>query len=210
MNKKTILLDVDDVVCFSGYLEAVNAFLNTNYVIDDFSEYYIDATAIPKDRYEEFNNFMKNWNLYDNPNILPGAIDTIKKLNEYYDIYICSSCINPFNVNGSGKLFYDKYNFLVNTLPFINPDKFIFTNSKNIIKADIQIDDRLVNLNNDIETKILFPAYHNKNISNTELDRLGVIRAGYDWRYGWLEVNNILLSEYNKNKCSTKKLKIER
>ena len=31
MKKKDLLLDVDEVICFSGYLEAVNDFLNTNY-----------------------------------------------------------------------------------------------------------------------------------------------------------------------------------
>ena len=34
--KKKILLDIDEVFCFSGYLELVNEFLNTNYTIDDF------------------------------------------------------------------------------------------------------------------------------------------------------------------------------
>ena len=44
--KKKILLDIDEVFCFSGYLELVNEFLNTNYTIDDFTEYYIDEVAI--------------------------------------------------------------------------------------------------------------------------------------------------------------------
>ena len=35
MNKKTILLDVDEVICFGGFLDAANEFLNTSYVIDD-------------------------------------------------------------------------------------------------------------------------------------------------------------------------------
>ena len=48
--KKKILLDIDEVFCFSGYLELVNEFLNTNYIIDDFTEYYIDEAAISKDR----------------------------------------------------------------------------------------------------------------------------------------------------------------
>ena len=48
MNKKSILLDVDEVICFSGFLEAVNEFLNTSYVIDDFKVYerkwaYVDV-----------------------------------------------------------------------------------------------------------------------------------------------------------------------
>ena len=96
MDKKRILLDVDEVICFSGFLEAVNEFLNTSYVIDDFKDYYIDEVAVPKERFDEFNEFLKGRNMYENAHILPGAIETIEKLNEEYDIYICSSCVNPF------------------------------------------------------------------------------------------------------------------
>ena len=63
--KKTLLLDVDEVIVFSGFLEAINEFLGTDYVIDDFSEYYIDSVVIPSDRMDEFNEFLRNRNLYD-------------------------------------------------------------------------------------------------------------------------------------------------
>ena len=46
--KKSILLDVDEVVCFPGFLKAANDFLGTDYKIDDFSDYYLDSVAIPK------------------------------------------------------------------------------------------------------------------------------------------------------------------
>ena len=89
-----------------------------------------------------------------------------------------------------------KYEFLRKELPFINPRNFIFTNAKNIINADVQIDDRLINLkNNNIRIKILFPSYHNKEISDQELIDNNVIRAGYDWKTGWNEVEKILLSK---------------
>ena len=66
-------------------------------------------------------------------------------------------------------------------------------NTKNLFKADIQIDDRLSNFDNEIETKILFPSYRNKNISDNELKQNGVIRAGYDWKNGRNEIEKILL-----------------
>ncbi len=131
--------------------------------------------------------------MYENAQILPYAHEVLKALSCVYDIYVCSSCINPFNITGSGKLFANKYNFLIDTMPYINPEHFIFTSAKHLFKADIQIDDRLSNFDESIETKILFPSYHNKTIQNAELAKKGVIRAGYDWRLGWLEVANILL-----------------
>lgn len=194
--KKDLLLDIDEVFCFSGFLDAINDFLGSNYVIDDFSDYYMDEAVIPKERFDEFNEFLNKRNLYENAHILPHAIEVLKELNEIYNIYICSACINPFNITGSGRLFADKYNFLIAQMPFIKPENFIFTNAKHLIRADVQIDDRLSNLDEQIETRILFPSYHNKNISDDELIKKGILRAGYDWRTGWLEVANILLEPY--------------
>lgn len=205
MKKKTLLLDIDEVFCFCGFLEAVNEFLGTNYEIDDFTNYYIDEAAIPKERMEEFNNFIKGKNMYENPFILPGAIEGIRALSEEYDIYVCSSCINPFDIENSGRRFADKYDMLLKYLPFLDPGHFIFTSAKHMFKADVQIDDRLSNFDESIETKILFPSYHNKDITDEELASKGAIRAGYDWREGWANVLNILLS-----KDTIKRLKLQR
>lgn len=193
MEKKSVLLDVDEVVCFPGFLNAVNEFMGTSYVIDDFTDYYIDDVAIPKEYFKDFNEFLNKRNIYNDAVVLPNAIETIEKLNDLYNIYICSSCINPFDIYGSGRLFKDKYEFLINTLPFIKPEHYVFTNAKHLFKANVQIDDRLSNLDSDIETKILFPSYHNKNITDEELERKGVIRAGNDWRNGWEEISKILI-----------------
>ena len=192
--KKKILLDVDEVICFSGFLEAVNEFMGTNYVIDDFKDYYIDEVAVPKEKMNDFNEFVSSRNMYNNPHMLPNAVEVIKELNEVYDIYICSACLNFFNPKESGFFFKYKFDFLIDKLPFLKPENFIFTNAKHIFKADIQIDDRLSNLDNEIETRILFPSYHNKEITDTELQEKGIIRAGYDWRDGWNEIRNILMS----------------
>ena len=195
MEKKNVLLDVDDVICFAGFLDYANEFMNTNYEIDDIKTYYIDDTIIPQNKIKEYNKFLNSKNIYENAHILPNAIESIKKLSEYYNIIICSACINPYDVENSGKYFKDKYDFLIKTLPFLKPESFIFTNTKNIIKADIQIDDRVSNLVNDIPIKILFPSYHNKEIADEYLSSKNIIRAGKDWRTGWQNVLNILIKE---------------
>ena len=192
--KKIILLDVDEVICFSGFLEVSNEFMGTNFDIDYFTDYYIDEVLVPKERFDEFNKFLLGKNLYENAKLLPNGVRVIEKLNKYYDIYPCTSCINPFDLNGSGKLFKDKYDFLLKTIPFIRPQNFIFTDTKNLFKADIQIDDRIQKLeSSDVKIKILFPSYHNKSISDEELKEKNIIRAGYDWREGWNNIEKILL-----------------
>lgn len=191
---KSILLDVDEVITFSGFLPAVNDFLGTNYEIDDIEDFYIDRTLIPTDRIEEWQKFMQGRNFYENPELLPNSIEVIEKLNQEYEIYICSSCVTRLNLAGSGRMFTDKYNFLIKYLPFLDPEHFIFTSVKHLFKADIQIDDRVNNFDNDVKMKILFPSYHNKGFSDEELREKGIVRAGRDWRTGWKEVEKLLLA----------------
>ena len=114
MAKKKLLLDIDEVVCFCGILQAVNDFMGTNYVIDDFTDYYIDEVAIPKEYFNDFNEFLSHRNLYEVPDLLPKAIETLQRLNEHFDIYVCSSCLNPLDLENSGRIFQDKFNFLRN------------------------------------------------------------------------------------------------
>lgn len=140
-----------------------------------------------------------DYNLYDYAEIFPGAYDTLKDLNEVYNVYLCSVCVNPFLIQNSGRFFMDKYNFLIKNFPFLDPNKFIFTNTKNMIEADIQIDDRLNNLQGGVETKLLFTSYHNKEISNEELEKSNVIRVGTTTSNGWSDIRNILLEEKETN-----------
>ena len=196
MKKKSILLDVDEVICFSGYLELVNEFLHTNYTIDDFEEYYIDTVAIPDDQKPQFYQFIRTKDQYANRETLPGALDAIKSLSRYYDIYICSDCISTFDIDDSGRIFKNKFDYLHKLIPedVIPVKNYIFTGAKNMCIADIQIDDLVSNLNTKIPIKILFPSYHNKNVSEDELKAKKIIRAGYDYHTGWQNVCKILLS----------------
>ena len=204
MEKKVLLLDVDEVICFPGFIDAINEFMKTSYVIDDFKDYYLDEVAVPKGLMDEFNRFVNRINLYENAHIIPGAIETIKKLCEVYDVYICSSCVNPFDIEGSGRIFKDKYDFLIRTLPFIEPTHIILTSAKHLFKADIQIDDRLSNLDDSIPVKILFTSYHNKDIEDTVLKERGIVRAGDDWRNAWKAIENILLNKELERNNRTK------
>ncbi|MDE6292531.1 MAG: hypothetical protein K2L98_02490 [Bacilli bacterium] len=201
--KKSLLLDVEEVIFFGGFLQAVNDFLQTNFVIDDFKDYYIDSVAIPEDRFGEFNQFVRERNMFANPQILPYAIEMTKLLCEYYEVFLCTDSINPFDVDGSARNFIDKFKALRDILPFIKPDHYIFTSDKSLFNAYAQVDDRLEKMDNDVEVKILFPSYHNKEVTEEQLKNIGAIRAGDDWREGWKEVGKILIPDYER---ATKKI----
>ena len=190
--KKVLLLDVDDVICFSGYIEAINEYTGKNYTIDDFSSYYAEDDVFNETEKKSFYKYVRNRNFYHNAQLLPNALSVIKKLNKKYDVYICSSFVLPVNTDCCGKYLKDKYDFLYETLPFINPSHFIFTSNKKVFSADIRIDDRLNNLGN-AKLNILFPSYHNKNIKEKDLEGLNIIRAGKSIEDAWLEIEKTLL-----------------
>ena len=186
---KKLLIDLDEVICISEFLPELNKFNHSSFKLEDFENYYIDDCLGSKEKIEEFNKSLANKNLYNKPYIIEGSIESIEKLSKHYEIFILSSCINPFIVDKSSRIFSDKYNFIRKHLPFINPNNIIFTGSKNIFKADVQIDDYIKNLKSDIPTKLLFTAYHNKKLNN-ELHEFNIKRVN-----NWKEVLDILLTE---------------
>ena len=80
-----------------------------------------------------------------------------------------------------------KFDFLKNNFPFIDPSRFTFQSNKSLLNCDIKIDDIVRNLKN-AEMKILYTAYHNKNISDEELKLKNIIRAN-----NWKDIEKILL-----------------
>ncbi|HPE14552.1 MAG TPA: hypothetical protein PLT65_01780 [Bacilli bacterium] len=177
-NKKIILLDVDEVVCETGFLPLLNKFLGTSYELDDFTNYFIEEEAILDEALRsDFYKYFARHDSYQYAKLKPGAREVLKELNELYDIRLCSACIISFLMEESGDFFAHKYHFLRRELPFIDLEKMILTNTKDIFRADIQIDDRLHHLQSHIPTKYLFDAYHNRNISDSVLKSLEVERA---------------------------------
>ena len=81
----------------------------------------------------------------------------------------------------------NKYDCLLKELPFIHPDKYIFTSHKELFQADIKIDDKIENLENS-SIKLLFSAWHNHRFTDSELQSRGVIRVN-----NWQDIKNILL-----------------
>lgn len=111
----------------------------------------------------------------------------LKKLNKKYDIYIVTSYIWEDLTDITSDNLKNKYIYLKEKLPFIPPEKYIFTTNKNIINFDIRIDDKIQNLGNG-ELKLLFSAWHNKNILQETLNDENIIRVDT-----WYDIEKILL-----------------
>ncbi len=187
VKRKRVLIDFDDVICDGVLLNKINEFLKTNYKISDFKDYVIDS-IVPDNKKQQFYTWVCNEDFYKDAKLIPNSKRVIKRLCEKYDVYICSSCIMLCSPLTSGPLFASKYNFLLKNFPFIDPKRFVFTSSKDIVSGDIFIDDYFHNLRSKIKTKFLFTSYHNQNFTDEELKKRGVVRVK-----DWLDIEQKLL-----------------
>ena len=72
-------------------------------------------------------------------------------------------------------------------LPFISPEKYVFTTNKNLMNFDIRIDDKMDNLNG-ADIKLLFSAWHNQSLDEKVLRDNNVIRVN-----DWFDIEKILI-----------------
>ena len=75
-------------------------------------------------------------------------------------------------------------------MDFIEPQNYIFTADKSIVNCDIKIDDKISNIEG-AETKLLFTAWHNKDLTAEELNKQNIIRVN-----NWKEIRKVLLEDY--------------
>ena len=127
--------------------------------------------------------------MYKNATLLPDCYDTLKELSKHYKIYICTDYIWREIVEYAGNNLKKKYNFLYEKLDFIEPKNYIFTADKSIVNCYIKIDDKVNNIEG-ATTKLLFTAWHNKDISDEELKQQSIIRVN-----NWKEIKEVLLKD---------------
>lgn len=185
---KKIMIDMDDVIVFVDFMKMIEDFVG-HKVENPNNDYYLDKLF--GDKRAEFFSKFANINLYDEAVLMNNCYDTLKELNDKYDIYICTTYVWEDSLEGSSSNLKNKYDYLLKELPFIHPNKYIFTSHKELFKADIKIDDRIENLENS-DTKLLFTAWHNQKFTTEELKSRGVIRVN-----NWLDIKDILI---NKNR----------
>lgn len=183
---KKIMVDMDDVICDGGFLKVVNNFLKTDYKLEEIKTYYIQD-IIPKEKQKDWEQYFLKQNFYDYCELLPNAYEVMERLNKKYEIYIATAYIFKDNEYYSAECLKHKFNWLYENIPFIKPENFVFLSNKELLDCEIKIDDKLSNLKGKAEKKLLFTAYHNKELSEEEIQKEGVIRVN-----GWLEVEKLL------------------
>ncbi|HXS55412.1 MAG TPA: hypothetical protein VN726_04750 [Hanamia sp.] len=110
--------------------------------------------------------------------VMAKSQEILKKLNERYKVFIVSSATE------FPKSLTEKQSWLNEHFPFITWQQMVFCGSKEIIKADIMIDDHFKNLDHFDGRTILFTQPHNKLNHNHKHQRVD----------SWEEIEKLLLS----------------
>lgn len=187
MDKKLkLMVDMDDVLVYGGFEKLASRFSGKEIKPLSKKGYYIQDLL--GDKSDDFIDFVSKSNIYDHVQIFDNCKEVLEILVKKYDIYITTAYILKNHDHKSGLFLKSKFDFLVREFPFLDANKFIFTNSKSMLNFDIRIDDRLTNLLGDNSKKILFKSYHNQDIPKEELEKDNIIVAN-----DWLEIKKMLL-----------------
>lgn len=96
--------------------------------------------------------------------VIKDAQEVVEKLAEKYDVYIVTAAMDvPTS-------FHDKYEWLLEHFPFLDPQQFVFCGRKNIAATDYLIDDNPKQLSIFKGKPLMFGAPHNQG--NTDFERL--------------------------------------
>lgn len=186
---ETILVDMDEVITNVDFVAKVEKYLGLKLDLSGQVGYYLqDLLGDQKDAF--FEQFRKE-NIYENSVLAPGCYDVLKRLQEHYHVYICTDYIWREMLSSAGDNLRNKFNFLYEKLDFLDPKQYIFTADKSIVHGDIRIDDKVSNLMG-AKKKLLFTAYHNKTLTDEELQQQGIVRVN-----NWEDIGRVLLEGYD-------------
>ena len=159
MTKKIVAVDMDDTILYlmKAIMEDHNAKFPDHLVAYENMIAFDDSMLHPEyNKIDYFNTPGTFFNL--NP-IDNYVIDELKKINDKYDLVIVTSAF-PRSVN-------DKWRWVQHHLPFLPFSNFITAGRKDLIQADILIDDAQHNVEKWVKTgrPALVPEHHwNKDL----------------------------------------------
>jgi 5'-nucleotidase len=151
-----IAVDMDEVIAdaFPKHLRQYNQRVGANLTPELVTQHGMGA-LIPVELRDEFDAVAHTEGFFADLEVMPGSREALLELSRNHDIFITSAAME---VPGS---FADKFQWLETHFPFIPPSRIVFCGDKNIINADILIDDRSRHFKGFRGKGILFTAPHN-------------------------------------------------
>ena len=159
--KKCILVDMDGVLAdvyttfFKLHEQGTGQRLNLKDI----------AGLLEEEAFKNQRRWVSSPGFFRDLPVMPGSREALKKLNDLYKIIVVSLATEfPYCLT-------DKQLWMHDNFPFISWKQLVFCGDKNIVKADIMIDDHLKNLDHFDGRTILFTQPHNmliKEICNSK------------------------------------------
>lgn len=189
---KTILFDVDDVICTNHFIPVMGEYVGKKFKEEDFTNVHVEEELFPnkKDR-DAFYDYFLTVNSYQYAHLKEGAYGVLQRLVKKYNVILLTSACHHERQLEFGRQFTDKWNYLLKTLPFFPPENIIFANKKDILIADMIVDDKMDNLKGNYSHKVLFTCFHNHNITDETLNKQGIARIN-NWADLETYINKVL------------------
>lgn len=174
--KKKLFLDMDDVMSDTGQaiLDLYNHHFETKHSKVSLASNNLWEEEMAS-QYLTIRDQLHKPGFFANLDVMDGAVEVVKELNNKYEVYIASAAMEfPNSLK-------EKHEWLSQHFPFIHWKNMILCGDKSILKGDILIDDHLKNLAVFDGQTLLFDAMHNQK---TE---------GHQRVKSWAEVAEMLL-----------------
>ncbi len=151
-----IAVDMDEVIAdsFSKHLGQYNQRAGASLTPEMISKSGM-AEMIPGESRDAFNAIPHAPGFFADLEVIAGSQEALLELSRHHDIYITSAAME---VPSS---FADKFQWMERNFPFIPPRRIVFCGDKNIVNADVLVDDRSRHFKGFRGTGILFTAPHN-------------------------------------------------
>ncbi len=177
MSRKKIAIDMDEVLAdtLGAIIDAVNERANLGITVESLNGQKLKHVIPEHDGL--VTEILREPGFFRHLKVMPNAQEVVEKLNQHYDVYIATAAMDvPTS-------FHDKYEWLLEHFPFLDPQHFVFCGRKNIINADYLIDDNPRQLAIFEGESIMYTAVH--NVNNDDYRRVN----------GWKEVEDLFLNE---------------
>ena len=151
-----IAVDMDEVIAnsFSKQLSCYNQRSGSNLTPEMVASKGL-GSLIARERWEQFTGIPHEDGFFADLELIPGSHEALLELSRDHDIYIASAAME---VPSS---FDAKFKWLQKNFPFIPTSQIVFCGDKNVINADVLVDDRSRHFKQFRGTGILFTAPHN-------------------------------------------------
>lgn len=180
-----ILVDMDDTIelLLEAWVEAANEKFGTNVTCEDITNWDV-SRAFPGVGHDEVYNIISDEEFWKRVKPVPGAPEALKRfIDSGHEVYVVT--VTPHEQVKS-----KMENVLFKYFPYIDFNHVIITSRKQLLKADVLIDDGFHNLVGGDYHKILVDAPYNREFDEKSE---GMLRV-----FNWDEIEKAVNDIYKK------------